>query len=429
MLDDTLIIRGVMRIEKQSQATFYPWIIWLLAAIFFFYKYLLQVSPSVMSEELMRSFHATGAELGNLAACFFYSYLIMQIPVGILLDRFNPKYITTFAIALSALGTYLFSMTNDIHYAYMTRWLMGLGASFAAVSCFKMVTIWFPPKRFALMAGLSMTAAMCGAIGGQLPLSLLVKHFQWQLAMKYIAIPGFALAFLFLLVVKNKDSDKQVRENLSFKQQILTVFSSKQTWILSFYSGLAFAPVSVFGGLWGVSFLKQTYHLNSAVAASAISFIFIGFAIGSPLSGWLSDYMQRRKPLMIIGTSLAILTLCLVLYLPIANAITIGLLLFLFGLGASCFFLCFSMVREIHAVGVAATVLGFMNTFDSVCEALSEPFIGRLLDLGWDGKFNAGARIFSVRDYHLSLSVLALFLVLALCFLFFTQETFCKQKS
>lgn len=125
----------------------YPWLVWLLAAAFFFYKYLLQVSPSVMSEDLLSSFHATGAQLGNLAACFFYSYLLLQIPVGILLDRYNPRYITTFAILTSAIGVLLFSMSQTIHEAYLTRSIMGLGAAFAAVSCFKIITLWFPPHR------------------------------------------------------------------------------------------------------------------------------------------------------------------------------------------------------------------------------------------------------------------------------------------
>ncbi|MBA2654676.1 MAG: MFS transporter [Gammaproteobacteria bacterium] len=420
-----------MQIEKADKSdSFYSWLVWFLAAAFFFYKYLLQVSPSVMSDELMRSFHATGAQLGNLAACFFYSYLILQIPVGILLDRFNPKYITTAAILISAIGVYLFSEAITITDAYITRGIIGLGAAFAAVSCFKLITIWFPPKRFALLAGLSMTAGMFGAIGGQAPLSILVKNFDWQIAMKYIAVPGFMLAILFFLLVKErKFQRKDLNEpRPTLKTQLATVLKCKQTWILSFYSGLAFAPISVFGGLWGVSFLKQAYHLSPTAAASTISFIFVGFAIGCPISGWLSDHLQRRKPLMFIGTSLAIISLSVVLYLPQANATLLSILLLVFGLGASCFFLCFSMVREINSLMVAATVLGFMNTFDSVCEALSEPFIGKMLDFGWDGTLDHGARIFSLRDYHLSLSILVFYLIGALIFLFFTKETFCRQK-
>lgn len=419
-----------MKKKEKDSTNYYPWLVWGLAALFFFYKYLLQVSPSVMSDQLMGTFHASGAQLGNLAACFFYSYLIMQIPVGILLDRFNPRYIITVAILVSALGVLLFAKATSLAPAYIARYLMGLGAAFAAVSCFKLITIWFPPRRFALLAGLSMTAAMCGAIGGQVPLSLLIEHFSWQTAMQIIAVPGFALGFLFFLLVKTKKQHvaKAKFRWSTFFHEIKAVLRCKQTWILSFYSGLAFAPISVFGGLWGVAFLKQAHHLSATAAASSISFIFIGFAIGGPITGWLSDYFQRRKPFMLVGTSIAIITLALVLYLPTVNNIILSSLLLIFGLGASCFFLCFSMIREIHPFAVAASVLGFMNTFDSICEALTEPFIGKMLDSGWKGQLNAGARVFPLSDYHWSLSILLIYLCIALIFLYFTKETFCRQK-
>lgn len=411
-----------------KRTTLYPWLIWSLAAIFFFYKYLLQVSPSVMSEELMRSFHASGAQLGNLAACFFYSYLIMQIPVGILLDRYNPRYITTLAILVSALGVLVFSYSQTLLMSYAARALIGFGAAFAAVSCFKIIALWFPAKRFALLAGLSMTSAMCGAIGGQLPLSLLIHSFHWQEAMRYLALPGFLLAILFFTLAKNNvKSNQQTLSNFNLKAQLATILKSKQSWLLSFYSGLAFAPVSVFGGLWGVSFLKTAYSLNASTAASVVSCIFIGFAIGCPISGWLSDYLGRRKLLMSIGTIVAIVTLGLVIYLPTATATFLGVLLFFFGLGASCFFLCFSMIRETMPLAIAATVLGFMNTFDSICEALSEPFIGKMLDLGWKGDMLQGARIFTLADYRSSLSLLIIYLGIALIFLAFTKETYCRQ--
>lgn len=414
----------------QKRTTLYPWLIWSLAALFFFYKYLLQVSPSVMSEELMRSFHATGAQLGNLAACFFYSYLIMQIPVGILLDRYNPRYITTLAILVSALGVLLFSYTQTILMSYAARAVIGFGAAFAAVSCFKIIALWFPPKRFALLAGLSMTSAMFGAIGGQLPLSLLINSFHWQEAMRYLAAPGILLAIIFFFLARpNEKPHSPTVSNFNLKEQLTTILKSKQSWLLSFYSGLAFAPVSVFGGLWGVSFLKTAYSLNASTAASVVSFIFIGFAIGCPISGWLSDYLGRRKLLMFIGTIVAIVTLGLVIYLPLATATFLGVLLFFFGLGASCFFLCFSMIRETMPLAIAATVLGFMNTFDSICEALSEPFIGKMLDLGWKGDMLQGARIFPLADYRWSLSLLLLYLIIALIFLAFTKETYCRQLT
>ena len=413
--------------------TMYPWIVWLLAASFFYYKYLIQVSPGVMSTELMSAYSLTGAGLGNLAACFFYGYLLMQIPVGILLDKWSPGKITAIAAGFCALGVLLFAHTHALLTAGLSRFLMGLCASFAAVSCFKLASIWFPPKRFALVAGLSMTAAMLGAIGGQGPLSFLLETWGWRHALEWVALAGFILSFLIGIVIRDKKSTPEPElavedDTLTLKDKLHILLKDKQTWLLSLYSGLAFAPVSVFGGLWGVSFLRKAYALDVTLAAHCVSFIFIGFAVGCPVTGWLSDYIGRRKGIMMMGTFLALMTLLLVLYAPMSEIYLSGCL-FLFGIGASCFFLCFSMIRECHPFLLTGTVLGFMNTFDSLCEAVTEPFIGKLLDLNWMETYDHGVRSFSLNNYHISLSALPIYLGLALFLLFFIEETYCKQRG
>lgn len=409
--------------------TLYPWLVWILVAGFFFYKYVIQVSPSVMSNELMSAYHLTGAGLGNLAACFFYGYLIMQIPVGIILDRWSPRIITGTAVLVCALSTLLFAYAPSIGLAQLSRFIMGLTAAFAAVSCFKLTAIWFPPKRFALVAGLSMTAAMLGAVGGEAPLSFLVTHLGWREALNSVALIGFSLAFLIWLIVRDKKTTLCERPTQGLLSQLVFIFRHRQTWLLSLYSGLAFAPVSVFGGLWGVSFIKESYGLDAVTAAGAVSLIFIGFAIGCPLAGWWSDRLQIRKPFMVAGTLIALLTIFAILYAPFSNKLFLEFMLFLFGLGASCFFLCFSMIKEVHSLIFAATVLGFMNTFDSICEAVTEPFIGKLLDMGWNGRIENGARLFSLHDYHLGLATLPIYLIISLVLLCFIKETYCQQKT
>ncbi len=406
----------------------YPWIVWGLAASFFFYKYFIQVSPGVMSTQLMETYSLSGAGLGHLAACFFYAYLIMQIPAGLLLDRYSPRLILLWAIFLCAFGTLIFARTNSLFMAELSRFLIGLTAAFAGISCFKLATLWFPPKRFALVAGLSMTIAMIGAVCGEAPLSYLMKHSSWRRALEITALSGFFLSFLIALIVRDKTPPIQKKiTKVGLTAQMRIIFKEKQTWLLSLYSGLAFAPVSVFGGLWGVSFIKQSYAMGNVEAAGAVSLIFIGFAIGCPISGWISDRMERRKPIMIAGTLIAFICLELILYVPLSTFM-LQFLLFFFGLGASCFFLCFAMIREINPLVLAGSVLGFMNTFDSLWEAITEPFVGKLLDLSWSGALEGSVRIFSVYEYRLGLSSLSIYLILALGLLFFIKETFCKQK-
>lgn len=415
-------------ILKQCLAKIYPWIIWTLAASFFFYKYLIQVSPSVMTDELMQAFDIHGAGLGNLSAFYFYAYLIMQIPVGILLDKFSPRLLTTAAIFLCSISTFLFAHSSSLWLACVCRALMGAGAAFAAVSCFKLAALWFSPKRFALVSGMFMTAAMLGAVGGQVPLSLLVHKVGWRNALELVGILGLFLGTVYYLILRDK-KQPLVHHSAQKDQPIYRfrdIISNKQAWILSLYSGLAFAPVSVFGGLWGVPFLVTAYNLSRTDAAMAISCIFIGFAAGAPFWGWFSDYIQRRKIVLFTGTCSALIALLIVLYS--SNQTLYGLMFFLFafGFGTSGFFTSFAMIRELFSISLVATVLGIMNTFNSVFEALFEPLVGVILDWTWEGQVVEGMHYFSLRSYHWSLSLLPGALIAALVCLLCIKETYCR---
>lgn len=408
---------------------YYPWIVWLIAAGFFFYKYLVQVSPSVMTHDLMRTFHVHGAGLGNLSAFYFYAYLCMQVPVGLLLDKYSPRVLTTSAIMLCSVSTLLFSQTNSLEWACVNRALMGTGAAFAAVSCFKLAAVWFAPQRFALVSGLFMTAAMFGAIGGQMPLSLLVQYTDWRIALKIVGLTGMGLGVIYFLVIRDKplpQSQLQPIKPDDVRYSLLNILKNKQAWLLSLYSGLAFAPVSVFGGLWGVPFLETAHALTKTEAALATSSIFVGFAIGAPLLGWLSDFLGRRKPILYAGTSLALCSLTLVLYCNPLPLPWIILLLGCFGFCASGFFTSFAMIRELFPLFLVATILGIMNTFDALCEALFEPLVGAILDATWSGATSNGIHHFSLQSYHTALLVFPLTLLLALVSLFFIKETYCQ---
>ena len=143
----------------------------------------------------------------------------------------------------------------------------------------------------------------------------------------------------------------------------------------------------------------------------------------------MSDFIGRRKPIMIFGTLLALLSLLIVLYYPHQNIKALIVLLFCFGFGASGFFTCFAMIREVFPIVLAATVLGFMNTFDSVCEALSEPLVGWVLDLNWSGAIVQGVHQFSIHGYQIALSLMPVYLAVSLLLLIFIEETYCRTRE
>jgi len=421
-----------MRREKLS----YPvraWSIWLLSALFMFYKYALEVSPSVMTGTLMKTFQISGMELGNLAACYFYAYLLLQIPAGLLLDRFGPRKTTTLAIALCAAGSLIFTGAESLLVAGIGRFVTGVGAAFAAVNCLKLIANWFPYRQFAFMAGLMMTIAMLGAVGGQAPLAAFIQKMEWRHAIQVIGIAGLVLAGIFWIVIRDKSPDHERERHIasvriSLFDSIKQVLKNPQTWLLSAYSGFAFAPVMVFGGLWGVSFISEAFTLSHNMSAQMVSMIFIGFAVGAPVFGWFSDWLGRRRIVMLWGTIVSLIAISLVIYAPGISTFALAFLLFIFGFSISSFLLCFTMVREINLPILAATAIGFMNAFDALLGAFSDPLTGQFLDSAWDGKLIEGVRIFSVSAYKTAFLTLPVYLIISLFLLLRIKETHCKPS-
>ena len=409
----------------------YPWIVWLLASCFLFYKYLLQVSPTVMVPELMSAFHLDGLHMGNLAAFYFYAYLCMQLPAGLLLDHFSPRKMVTAAIAVCACGALVFAKAETLGIAEIGRLLIGLGGAFSAVGTMKLITVWFKPKQFALVSGLMMTLGMLGGVGGEAPLAAAVANFTWRHTLTTGAIIGFILAIVFFLIVRdNKQEIAHEKElkKLPFFTGLKAITKNKQSWLIALYSGLAFAPISAFGGLWGIPYLMQNYHHSRADIAGIVSLIFIGFAAGSPLAGWLSDKINRRKPIMFFGTAISLICLTVIIYSTGLSVLDLAVLLTVMGFFSGWFFVSFATMREINDSRSSGTSIGFINMFNALCGALSEPLIGHLLDLHWGGKMLHGARVFSLADYHSALSALPIGLLVALIILLFVKETRCVSK-
>lgn len=197
--------------------------------------------------------------------------------------------------------------------------------------------------------------------------------------------------------------------------------------MLTFYSGLAFSPIAVFGGLWGNPFLVEAYHINTTEAATLVTFAFLGLAAGGPLLGLLSNRLGRRNPTMFLGTLMSLLSLSMVIYSQQLPYTLLAVLLFLFGFGIGAFMLGFTVGRETNVLALTATVIALINTGDAFVNAVTEPLIGGLLDAHWNGAMVNGVHYFSVADYRVALSVLPAYLLVALGFLFFIKETYCKQ--
>lgn len=397
-----------------------------LAAAFFFYKYILQNFPSVMAPELMASFHLQGLGLGVLSGVYFWAYLIVPLFAGILLDHYGVRWICTGAILCSALGVFIFSQTKELNTAITARTLIGVGVSFATITYFKLASVWFEKKHYALLTSLLVAVGMLGAVCGQMPLAWLIHQAGWRTSLVNLGWAGSVLAVFFVLLVKDvpKSISMSSQENLShdsrsLKQDILLIIKNKQNWLLTGYGGLAFAPVIVFCGLWGNPFLQKAYNLDKLIAPSLISLVFIGLAIASPLFAFFSKRISNRCTFMFYSTLVSAFCISLVIYAHPLPIWMLGSLLFLFGFSLGAFPMVFVIGKELNPLYLAGTAISLINASDAFFDAITEPLIGKVLDYFGKGGLS---HEFSLTAYHIALAILPLYQILGAWMLRYVKD-------
>ena len=408
---------------------FYPWLIWALGAAFFFSEYFARVAPSVMVPELMRSFHVGALSLGALSAFFYYAYVSMQMPVGALVDRFGPHKLLTVTALLSAVGCFVFTLAHNLYVAELGRFILGFGAAFAFVGTLKLAKIWFGASKFGYLAGLTQALGMLGAAVGEGPLSVSVHHIGWRQTMWIIGGVLFVIALLIAIFVRDKP-EKDPSLSISTREMFKglgVVLRNQQTWLNGLFVGLLYAPTAAFAELWGTSYIKTVHHLHPEIAATGISFIFIGWAIGGPIMGLISDRIGRRKPCMLFSAVMSLVVMAAILYSSHMTEILLFALLFCFGLANTGVGVSYALASEINPAPIAGTSMAFANMASVLVGAMFQPIIGWFLDLGWRGQMSDGVKVFSVADFHHAMLALLLCLLMSVVVLFFVKETYCRN--
>ena len=415
-----------------SQHSMLKWIIWSLAAFFYFYEILLRVSPSVMVPELMNSFHVEAAALGLLSSCFYYAYAPMQLPVGLLIDRYGAKKLLTFAAILCGIGAILFGISVKFWEASFGRFLLGFGSSFAFVAMVYVCSHWFPSTKRALLVGLANSIGMIGAFSGQGPLGIVLQRVNWRVALILLGLTGFFLAFLVYFIVEGEKISKDARsDNLkdSLFKGLKTICSSKMTWLNACVALLFYATTSAFGELWGVPFLQSAYGLSKSAAGFAISMIFLGWLTGGPLIGLLSDRLKKRKQLIVISIILAISCLLPIIYATMMPIWILYPLLFSLGFFSSGELLNFTLSTELNPSHVKGSAIAFTNCIVSFGSGFVQPTIGVFLDYFWSGNTLNQIHVYSAKDYQKALAILPILLFISLILSLFLKEAKIKQHA
>lgn len=407
-------------------------VMYLLTALFLFYEMAIQVSPSIMTRQLMHDFSVNSAGLGVMAAFYFYSYTIMQIPAGLLYDHYGPRTLLTIASCVCALGALFFGLTETVFWAALGRFLMGIGSAFAFIGVLVVAARWFEGYYFALLVGCAQLLAALGAISGEVPLAFSVEHMGWRHTMFLLVIIGFVLAVLCFLVLRDRpchECNVIMPKETSFWRHIGQVINNKQTWSFALYAFVGWGPMSVFASLWGVPFLMVRYGVDSFYAALPVTMMWLGIGFTAPFVGWLSNRIGLRKPILWIGSIIGLVSSMILLYLYDVPYWGSFILLFFMGVACAAHILTFALVRDINKPNVVATAVGFNNMAVVIGGAVLQPLVGGILTSLWDGSvLKSGVPIHSLSDYHWALLIVPILYVIGIfTALFMIKETHCKN--
>ncbi len=404
------------------------WLIFSLCSFFYCYQYALQVSTDGLATDLVHTFSVNDHRLGLLSAAFFLTYTLMQIPAGILIDRFGPHRLLTFACMACASGCLVFAIAPHFYITSIARLIMGIGSAFVFIGSLKLMGHWFPKKYFTLYVGLLSTIGLLGAILGEAPFVKLVAHLGWRNSMFILGLLGCVLTIAIWSLIQNHPHTMVSEQTKTFQPTVnlATIFKNQQLWLVALYTGILSISTTVLCSLYGIPLLMAKLSIDEVMAAKMTSLILIGMAIGSAFWGWWSDYLQRRLPPMICAAIFSPLLLALIIYAPITHFAMLGILLVNFGFFSCGSLPAFSIIYEIHSLKQAATALSVINTFDMLGTTLALPLLGRLLVHFKTLAIQNGTPITMMTDYKIAFTFLIGIMIISIGLLFFINETHAK---
>lgn len=341
-----------------------PWIVCFSAALFFLYQFLQLSSLSAITPQLIHSLQMNISELGNLSSLYLYGLALSFIPAGLLLDHFSTRKLMLAAMLLAIVCTIIFSQSHSFFIAGASRFLAGMLHSIAFLGSCRMAAHWLS-AQMALAMGCVATIGLLGGICSQIPLIVLVSHFGWRNALLVVAAFGVIIWIIMLLFLQDYPSQISQEVKLFGASAVLKnlkkVIMTRHNWVPSIYTALMNLPILVLGALWGVWYLTHENTITQLQAAKALSMIFVGTIIGCPLVGFISDKLQNRKLLMLIG---AIISLFIALSILFNEPLSMHLLLILFfllGFVTSTQVLSYPVITECNPKELTSSSLGFAS--------------------------------------------------------------------
>lgn len=396
-----------------------PLLIVFIGALYFFFDSVLIVLPSGLTTALMNKYSITATGLSFLVAIYFYSYSILQLPNGILIDIFGPKKIALAGISICTFALFIFSISNTYILACTARLLMGIGASAGYLVPMILAVQWLDKKYYVLAIGSIVFIECLGAIFGQSVIIYIYHILGLQKTMLLLTGLGIILFILVFLIVRDQVSENKKTKNINIMLGgLLHILKIKYYWLIAFCATLFWAPAALFASLWGINFIVINNQVSSLVASYMLMFVWVGIGIGGPLIGLLVKCFDHKLLHIFLLAMIGCLVSILIIYLCY-SVFVLGLCLFFLGITCAAQVLTFGIIHDYAPKDIIATAFGFNNMAICLGNAVFQMAAGYLLDVFWQHVSYRGMRVYSLTSYKkmLLLMPICYFMIMSLIFI------------
>lgn len=400
----------------------YKWRIWSILTFSFVLSLFHRGAMGVVSPHLADDLNATATQVSNIASVTFYSYALMQIPAGLLLDRFGYKKISMIGIFLTGIGSILLGIAPQLGLAFIGRLFIGLGTSVIFISVLKAQTIWFSHKEFTKASGL---LSFIGNMGGMLatfPLAILVEFIGWRFSMVGMGILCLVVSGLIFVLVKNRPEDygytaqghvmQPVKTNLM--DSLKAVITNKAVWRNFFALFTLVGCTTAFSGVWGINYLSTVYLISDTKASFYISFVLIGLVIGSLFINRVLEFFHHQISKCQRVCSL-LMACCWIYFLLLSNGkpplSLLPIVFFIMGFLATAHILSFTDVTNHCEAKNSGLASSLVNSGEFIASSLITLIIGFTLDLTYTGTVINNVRQYTPKQYQICFYI---FLVISL---------------
>lgn len=371
-----------MNNQKAKKTLSYRWSILIILLIAYFFVYFHRTSTAVVGTDIVT---AVGGSVALLGSAYFYSYMIMQIPSGLMADRYGVRSLVSIFLLIAALGAFLMSTGSSWHLVLLGRILIGLGLGAIYIPMLKILAVWFRKNEFASLNGVILAVGNAGAIAAATPLALLSDALGWQDVFLMLAVITLMLAVMCYLIIRNHPADKgypsieeivsyesgtpvaeSTSAKVSMRSALITVLSSgKKFWAPALAYFFLYGTLMTYEGLWAGTYFNTAYDFEHS-ASWMITAVGVGMIIGAPLAGLMSDrvFHSRKKVSLTGNIGYAAVWLIIFAFAGMINSYAFWIVINIaMGFTAAWMIVTYAQLKDWFPVAISGTAVATMNVF------------------------------------------------------------------